>query len=166
MHYLSVFPLGGYFSSIACMTNFSHWDLAHSSGQQLFSFFKKSCQITLLDNSVMCLLDSKVCQYLFESNSDLVSRTTFIGHWGVVHFCMVSLVQRREAFYIIQKLFPIGFRLLLGKMKLIGRPRHGGALVVFLYLTLLGSYDIFYVSILGLLRILVFYFVKNLTVCA
>lgn len=75
-------------------------------------------QITLLDNSVMCLLDTKMCQYLFELVNIYLIRTKCIGHWGVVHFYMVSSVKRREAF--IWKYFPSGFHLLLGKMKLQG----------------------------------------------
>lgn len=33
-----------------------------------------------------------------------VSRTDFIGHWGVVHFYMFFSVERREAFYLMWKL--------------------------------------------------------------
>lgn len=68
----------------------------------------------------------------------LVRKTNFIGHWGVVHFHMVSSVERREPF--IWKSFPIGFHLLLGKKKLTGAWRNTGG---FPHLTLLGSYDRF-----------------------
>lgn len=94
----------------------------------------------------------------------LVSKTNFIGCWGVVHFYIVSSVEKRESF--IWKLVPIGFHLLLGKMKLTGRPKHGGTLVVFLYLTLLGSYDRFSFSLLGLWRIFIYRFMKILAICA
>lgn len=74
---------------------------------------------------------------------------------------MVSSVERREPF--IQKPFPVGFHLLLGKMKLIGAWRNTGG---FPHLTLLGSYDRFYVSLLGLLRVFIYHFVKILAICA
>lgn len=56
------------------------------------------------------------------------------------------LVERREPF--IWKSCPLGVHLLLGKVKLTGAWRNTGG---FPHLTLLGSYDRFYVSLLGLL---------------
>lgn len=78
---------------------------------------------------------------------------------------MVSLVESRDMFNVTQKLVSVGFHLLLGKIKLMEKPRPRGTLVVFLYLTLPGSYDVFYVSLL-VLEYFYMPLLKILTICA
>lgn len=63
----------------------------------------------------------------------------------------------------MRKPFPVGFQLFLSKMTLTGAWRNTGG---FPHLILLGSYDRFYVSLLGLSRVFIDHLVKILAICA
>lgn len=60
----------------------------------------------------MCLPDSKVCQYLFESSSNPSEWDGLIGHWGVVCFMGFLLLlflffvfsREERFFYLMWKL--------------------------------------------------------------